>query len=155
MNCTFKHTWSGIKFNTIIEPNIPLNELKSNINELIASTMAISNNNYVIIIAGLPQKEMANPINLNSIAKFKSIDKNTFYIRPTEEAVSINYHSIPTCIGECIVCNQNMNYVLDTWTSCNHYRTCCSSCISSWIRTCQNNGRIPNCPICRQSIEYN
>lgn len=153
MNCTFKHTWSGIKFNTIIEPNIPLNELKSNINELIASTMAISNNNYEIIIAGLSQKEMANPINLNSIAKFKSIDKNTFYIRPTEEAVSINYHSIPTCIGECIVCNQNMNCVLDTWTSCNHYRTCCSSCISSWIRTCKNNGRIPNCPICRRYIQ--
>lgn len=153
MNCTFKHTSSGIKFNSIIEPNIPLNELKSNINDLIGSTMDIVNNNYEIIIAGLPQKEMANPINLNSTAKFKSIDKNTFYIRPTEEAIPINYHSISTCIGECIVCNQNMNCILDTWTSCNHYRTCCSSCISSWISTCQNNRRIPNCPICRRNIQ--
>lgn len=114
MNCTFKHTWSGIKFNAIIEPNIPLNELKSNINENVSSIMGINNNNYIIIIAGLPQKEMANPINLNSTVEFKSINKTVFYIRPTKEVVPINNHSITTCIGDCIVCNQNMYYVLDT-----------------------------------------
>lgn len=153
MNCTFKHTRSGIKFNIVIEPNIPLNKLKENINESVSSIMGINNNNYIIIIAGLPQKELANPIDLNSTAKFKSIDKNVFYIRPTREVVPINNHSITTCINECIVCNQNMNCVVDTWTSCNHYRTCCNSCVSLWISACQNTRRIPNCPICRRNIQ--
>ena len=153
MYCTFKHTRTGIKFDTNIEPTIPLNELKENINGLISSIMAINNNNYEIIIAGLPQKEMANPIDLNSMAQFKSIDKNIFYIRPIEETVPINYHSNTTNINECIICNQNIISVLNTWTSCTHYHICCSSCISSWILTCQNSGKIPNCPICRRNIQ--
>jgi len=156
MKCTFKHTWSGISFNTIIDPNIPLNKLKENINQRVSSLMAINNNNYEIIIAGLSQKEMAKPIDLNSNKLFKTISKNAFYIRPTtEEDLQINNHlnADTSCLNECIVCNQNTGSFLGTWTSCTHFRSYCSSCITTWINTCQNNERIPNCPMCRRNIQ--
>ena len=153
MNCTFKHTWTGVKFKAVIGPNIPLNELKENINQLISSIMTITDNNYEIIVAGLPQKEMANPIDLNSTSKFKSINKNAFYIRPVSDVLPNNCHSITTNIIECVICDKNVISVLSNWTSCSHYRTCCNSCMSSWIISCQNNKIVPNCPICRRNIQ--
>lgn len=83
LNKTFKHTWTGICININIEPNIYINELKKNINQLVASKLNINNGvDYDIIIAGLPLQEMDSPINLTSTELFSSIKSQAFYIRP-------------------------------------------------------------------------
>ncbi len=149
MKYTFKHTFTGIKFDIEIESTIPINQLKNLLEQKVKEHLSISNNNYDIIIAGCTKNEFSEAIDLTSIEPIKKLNTFAFYIRPSDFNQIINNL-------ECLICKNSFDLInFNSWTSCSHYNTCCQSCIDNWIKNCTNTNVIPTCPLCRNVVHIN
>lgn len=157
----FKHVWTGITVQIVINCDIKINQLKNIINDKIIRKLKV-NNDYEIIIVGQDLQELADPINLESINKLRSIKNELFYIRPINEPIPRDIlmresRSTTNLINltnlECVICYQNYslnNYL--SWINCSHFSSCCQSCITSWSNECLLRNLDSSCPICRRNF---
>lgn len=151
MKCTFKLVYTSNVIHTTINQNILLNQLKKHINDKVLEKMSLHNNDYEILIGGIPFGETKNAIDLSSNLRFYTLKCNTFYIRPINNTPCLN--TIDISNQECSICLQNFDSSNShTWTSCIHHNNFCESCISNWSIMCNLNNRMLRCPICRQII---
>ena len=157
----FKNTWSGLMTQIELDKEMLICDLKNTINEEIKIKLMV-NNDYKIIITNLELMELAEPIDMNSTNKLKSLNNTRFYIRPENVPVPQNIlerENRRIYQDQCSICYQN--YSLDRFsywrnsshnTICSNNHNCCQNCIDSWTNTCDQRGLFTLCPFCRNIL---
>jgi hypothetical protein len=58
-------------------------------------------------------------------------------------------------INECIICLESIESDITEsklFNNCDHVNNYHTECANNWIKECNNNNKIPTCPLCRKYI---
>lgn len=156
---TFKQVFTPNVISLQIDKNIPLVQLRSQIDSKISRCFNLSPDlqNYDIVEAGQIEREFGIPIDETSnniLGKSKG-----FYIRPknfnfnsqsqSQLNQQIESNSQNNAQRECYICMTLIELTSSEIWTCNHHLNCCSKCVRRWRETCNLQGHQLVCPICR------
>lgn len=144
----FKNSASGKTISVRMDINMPINSIRTSVNTRVVSELNVREN-YKIILGRQNLMEFASNIDETSdisiLDLVGDIHSLGFYITPDSFA---NTRTSTTCS----VCFDTFIHSRQTRFTCGHDKNICSSCIISWTESCDRNGKLKTCPICRTTI---
>jgi hypothetical protein len=111
MDCTFKLVYKNTTIPIFISQNLLICDLKQSIKKYVFEIMSLRSEEYDIIASGTHLKELADPIDLTSKKKLKTLNCVAFYIRPKNFTIpeinkpktETNQNNIKSCISNDII----------------------------------------------------